>query len=1229
MAQARHDTADWERGSLPDGRATYQVDTPYGFSLDLGFLQYVEDIERGLLLAARRTPTRSRRPSSRAGDPADPSPTAATGPSPVPAGPSRREGPPRDPAGSRGALAAAAGRGSAGGARDYRVEKTLLETRRRLEEAEGGRPEAGAGMQHHGDDDAGGRPQQQRQQQQRQQQQHARTAHGSQRLPSFSFTHVSVTGSSLPAHAAAHSPWPPPGGRFAGARAGGAGAGDVFFPNGCGDGYYAGTNGAEAFGGFGGTHGPHAAGGAPSRTLSSPGFRAGSPGSSGLGTPRAGALSPAQLQAIREQMAAGLRRLRELEEQAKLLPVMQVKIAVLQEEKRQLVAKLRGAAGDPEALQPLGFRKRAYSAGNCGGLKALAGRGEDEAGRGGAGAGAAAEAVGKAVRSEEFRALAEGIQVLERAVQDGERGPETRRSPTIRGDSDGERPAGPSRRDAAVAAAPEMRAACTAVSEEELGERRQSAAEPELQELRAGRRRLEARLAEAEHGLQMARLRLQLQAAHTAHKGVTARPSVADAWAEARPATRSQGAGNHAETRDAAVAAAPATAAAAVQCRLDPVATETDAAPAPCRRCDRCGRDRAEAGEAEDEPRAEAAAEAALPPVPPPAREDKQTNTRAPSLADAATNTRAAQSRSVAVGDGRVRDAPTAPRTRSVGVGTASERRSLSDVGAGPGAGARRHSSSSSASSASAAGAASLAAAAEPSPAAAPTFRDVGVGGFSATGNELVGLKTRSMSSNTAPARADGRAPAGGPEAALAGETIGAYIEQVQRLLQEQQTLLSQNYLELADAFGQQQQQQPAPEQARQQMGSLESRILSTVHSLSSIHSAIRASCDDLRTPLSEPGAARSLVLAVANTEATATAATTATVATVTIAESQASSGGTGGTGDAGDACSRHPLLIEETPGTLRRGDTSPESSTENSSSSSSSAEEEEEEDSTASEGSLARTSDGRPPTSEEKQDFEKVAEDVGMEPRESEDGEDVFVKEGGEVSVDERLLATCLLLKDGVDDEQCLAQPAMLLRHVVNMADGNGNSALHYSVSHSNFPVVAALLDTGVCDVDRQNKAGYTAVMLASLAAVQDERDMDIVRRLLCLGDVNGRASQAGQTALMLAVSHGRVDMVRALLACSADPNARDDDGSTALMCASEHGHAELVRLLLAQPGCDAALADNDGSTALSIALDAGHKDIAVLLYAHVNYSKTPSPGTPRLGRKASPSPTRRGPFD
>lgn len=68
----------------------------------------------------------------------------------------------------------------------------------------------------------------------------------------------------------------------------------------------------------------------------------------------------------------------------------------------------------------------------------------------------------------------------------------------------------------------------------------------------------------------------------------------------------------------------------------------------------------------------------------------------------------------------------------------------------------------------------------------------------------------------------------------------------------------------------------------------------------------------------------------------------------------------------------------------------------------------------------------------------------------------------------------------------------------------------------------------------------------------------------------------QTGQTALMLAISHGRQDMVAALLSCGADVNAQDADGATALMCASEYGRLDTVRLLLAQPGCDPALLDN-----------------------------------------------------
>ncbi|XP_067872528.1 KN motif and ankyrin repeat domain-containing protein 3 [Heterodontus francisci] len=185
------------------------------------------------------------------------------------------------------------------------------------------------------------------------------------------------------------------------------------------------------------------------------------------------------------------------------------------------------------------------------------------------------------------------------------------------------------------------------------------------------------------------------------------------------------------------------------------------------------------------------------------------------------------------------------------------------------------------------------------------------------------------------------------------------------------------------------------------------------------------------------------------------------------------------------------------------------------------------------------------------------------------------------------------------------------ILKYVVNLSDGNGNTALHYCVSHSNFQIVKLLLDTAVCNVDWQNKAGYTAIMLAALAAMETDAEMNVVRQLFSLGNVNAKASQAGQTALMLAVSHGRIEMVKALLNCGADVNSQDNEGSTALMCACEHGRVEIVKVLLDQPNCDISLTDNDGSHALSVALEASNKDIAVLLYAHMNF-KPPSPGTP-----------------
>uniref|UniRef100_A0A8R1DSL8 ANK_REP_REGION domain-containing protein n=1 Tax=Caenorhabditis japonica TaxID=281687 RepID=A0A8R1DSL8_CAEJA len=149
------------------------------------------------------------------------------------------------------------------------------------------------------------------------------------------------------------------------------------------------------------------------------------------------------------------------------------------------------------------------------------------------------------------------------------------------------------------------------------------------------------------------------------------------------------------------------------------------------------------------------------------------------------------------------------------------------------------------------------------------------------------------------------------------------------------------------------------------------------------------------------------------------------------------------------------------------------------------------------------------------------------------------------------------------------------ILNAVVNLADVNGNTALHYAVSHANFPAVSSILDSGAVDLDIPNKAGYTAVMLAALSQLEDDMEKAVIHRLFQMGDVNAKASQHGQTALMLAVSHGKKETTELLLSCGADVNLQDEEGSTALMCAAEHGHRDIVKMLLGENNVNASLTD------------------------------------------------------
>ncbi|XP_045436104.1 KN motif and ankyrin repeat domain-containing protein 1 isoform X6 [Pipistrellus kuhlii] len=979
-----------------------------------------------------------------------------------------------------------------------------------------------------------------------------------------------------------------------------------------------------------------------------------SPLSSGISTPVTN-VSPVHLQHIREQMAIALKRLKELEEQVRTIPVLQVKISVLQEEKRQLASQLKSQNQRAASQGDLssGVRKRSYSAGNASQLDRLS-RGprrggelhiddEEEEEK--------IESVEQSTqRVREFRQLTADMQALERKIQsssyeapsdhllreNGEGRPPERRSVAAGADENMHdvvlyRRGPGSRRDAAVGTpVTETRDSGVGVTEAMLGVTTEADREIELQQqtieaLKEKIYRLEVQLKETTHDREMTKLKQELQAAGSrkkTDKATMAQPLVFSRMVEAVVQTRDQMVGRHVDAVDACVGTSVQTSSVGTSCRplcedkatgpelpmhwwivKERVETRDQGTGRAVETCDKgagaeisvcetgsnteesvndlallkthlnlkdvrsigCGdcsvdvivcppKERASRG-VSTEPAARA--EAAVMAVP---RTASRHTSTAVEQASRSTSTEAAalvesctNTSSLSTSDKQTSTGSVETRTVAVGEGR------VKDVN--PSAKTRSVGVGTVLS-----GGSGL-----DRPSAVKT-KESGVGQISIHDNYLVGLKMRTIACGPPPLTVGltasrrsvgvGDEPVGelsegpypqAPSGMVAG--LDHYIERVQKLLVEQQTLLAENYSELAEAFG----------EPHSQIGSLNSQLISTLSSINSVMKS--ASTEELRNP-DFPKTSLGKAAVCANNEST-----------------------------------------------LK---------------------------------SIMKKKDGSKDSNGAKKNLQ-------------------FVGINGGYELSEKMLSACYLLKNNINDPRALtskdmrfclntlqhewfrvssqksAVPAMVgdylaafaavspevLRHVINMADGNGNTALHYSVSHSNFEIVKLLLDADVCNVDHQNKAGYTPIMLAALAAVDAEKDMRVVEELFGCGDVNAKASQAGQTALMLAVSHGRIDMVKGLLACGADVNIQDDEGSTALMCASEHGHVEIVKLLLAQPGCNGHLEDNDGSTALSIALEAGHKDIAVLLYAHVNFAKAQSPGTPRLGRKASPGPTHRGSFD
>ncbi|XP_031173639.1 KN motif and ankyrin repeat domain-containing protein 1-like isoform X1 [Sander lucioperca] len=1031
-----------------------------------------------------------------------------------------------------------------------------------------------------------------------------------------------------------------------------------------------------------------------------------SPQSSGRTTPVTG-LGPMHLQHVRDQMVVALQRLKELEEQVTIIPILQVKISVLQEEKRQLVSQLKNHS-DNEDINGV-IWQRAYGMEKSDTENKVI----NEEGPEGI------------VRSDctdfrEFRELTEEMQALERTIKGGHLQAwhekahsllhdKAIKSVTVGTDKDITLSKPTKENKYVNTDQVKTRSIASEVSEVNLGIYTEREAEIDAQQLIIGALKerichLEAELKESTLKTEMSRLKLELQAAgarNRADKASFARPSTVSTGIEARPHTTSQAVGNHTELRDACTGEAIEVKTVGVSCwrpelknvcagpdvpmshwevreRVETmekgvgiqVLTNTQGVGREIKLCDAitntevpaenlgskkrkmkynsvgCGdcsvdvivceaKEVVSQGIATDQVRGVDLGIMATPQT-----ASQRTNTVSSSVSrftntrhafntdsgtntvlstqDKHTNTTQTVTRTVSVGN-RVKDIKCPPKTCTVGVGTVNL----------PGSALKQTPGT-----------------------VGKVTRDAGVGLTNINDNFLVGLKSRNMACGPShlpdPIKTrsigvgEGRIRDLSVSSSTPGQIIqqssqsqwdpelNHYIEKMHWLLREHGDLLTEDHAQQRDGFVQQHSRRgsassklscnnKAAAQGGPEVHPLDSQPpVSREFQSPSQLSADSNKCDKTNPGICQQGGSDSEVkrmIQMLENQASSALQDRSTNAGVlrSVMKKQ--------NGDQGCSSNRKSMkLMRVTTGL------DPMSSYEPFASEKANSEE------------MERRGNKK----------SKEASQDGMQGRKGKGGSNKVSKGSAKsqtqrCKISETMFSACQALKLHLSDDTALSSSELhdclqtiqqewssvsshksasadtignylstfrvispsVLQHIANMADSNGNTALHYSVSHSNFGIVKKLLDAEVCNVDQQNKAGYTPIMLAALAAVESPEDMRVVEQLFTKGDVNAKASQAGQTALMLAVSHGRMDMVQALLAQGAEVNLQDDEGSTALMCSSEHGHADIVRLLLAQPDCDATLTDSDESTALSIALEAGHNDIAVLLYAHANFSK------------------------
>ena len=142
--------------------------------------------------------------------------------------------------------------------------------------------------------------------------------------------------------------------------------------------------------------------------------------------------------------------------------------------------------------------------------------------------------------------------------------------------------------------------------------------------------------------------------------------------------------------------------------------------------------------------------------------------------------------------------------------------------------------------------------------------------------------------------------------------------------------------------------------------------------------------------------------------------------------------------------------------------------------------------------------------------------------------------------------------------DDPAVVQQLVKAGAKLETADDNGLTALGVAAQNGKAKALEALVTAGANVNKTIGKAGYTPLMLASIASSED-----IASFLIAHGaDVNAK-NAGGVTALMVVAANNTTRIGSLLLKSGADPSAKSEDGRTAKTIAEANNSQAMLQLL------------------------------------------------------------------